>query len=380
MARVVVLGAGISGHTAALHLRRLLDKQHEVVVVSPNSQWNWIPSNIWVGVGRMKPSQVTFPLKPVYDKHGVDFRQAKAVALHPEGDERTSKGYVDVVYTDPARAGETQSIEYDYVINATGPKLNFAATPGLGPDGHTVSVCTYGHAEEAAKQLAERHRQAQGRAEADPRHRRRPRHLHVRGRGVRVHLQRRARAPRRRRPRPRRDHLPHQRVRARRLRRRRPQLQAERLRDHEQAVDRVAVQGARGQVDPARARAEGRGGQALLRDPRRRRGHARLRLRDAAPAVPRRGPAGVRRGRHGHHRAGVRAERVPQGRRRLHARSRSRSGRRRTGRAPTSARRTRTCSASASRSRRRTRSRPRARRRTAPSSRRLRRAPGCRRG
>jgi len=155
MARVVVLGAGISGHTAALHLRRLLDKQHEVVVVSPNSQWNWIPSNIWVGVGRMKPSQVTFPLKPVYDKHGIDFRQAKAVALHPEGDERTTKGYVDVVYTDPKRAGETQSIEYDYVINATGPKLNFAATPGLGPDGHTVSVCTYGHADEAAKKLAQ---------------------------------------------------------------------------------------------------------------------------------------------------------------------------------------------------------------------------------
>ena len=86
MARVVVLGAGISGHTAALHLRRLLEPPHEVVVVSPNSQWNWIPSNIWVGVGRMKPAQVTFPLRPVYDKHGIDFRQAKAVALHPEGD------------------------------------------------------------------------------------------------------------------------------------------------------------------------------------------------------------------------------------------------------------------------------------------------------
>ena len=46
MARIVVLGAGISGHTAALHLRRKLPKQHEVVVVSPNSRWNWIPSNI----------------------------------------------------------------------------------------------------------------------------------------------------------------------------------------------------------------------------------------------------------------------------------------------------------------------------------------------
>src|ERR1017187_2885235 len=55
MARVVILGAGISGHTAALHLRRLLGKGHEVVVVSPNADWNWIPSNIWVGVGRMPP-------------------------------------------------------------------------------------------------------------------------------------------------------------------------------------------------------------------------------------------------------------------------------------------------------------------------------------
>lgn len=65
MARTVILGAGIAGHTAALHLRRLLPKQHEVVVVSPNSMWNWIPSNIWVGVGQMDTKQVTFPLRPI---------------------------------------------------------------------------------------------------------------------------------------------------------------------------------------------------------------------------------------------------------------------------------------------------------------------------
>src|SRR5664279_6230926 len=51
MARVVILGAGISGHTAALHLKRRLKRSHEVIVVSPNANWNWIPSNIWVGVG-----------------------------------------------------------------------------------------------------------------------------------------------------------------------------------------------------------------------------------------------------------------------------------------------------------------------------------------
>ena len=96
MARVVILGAGISGHTAALHLRRLLGKGHEVVVVSPNAHWNWIPSNIWVGVGRMSPEEVTFPLAPVYRRQGIEFRQAKAVAIWPEGDAASGRPAVDI--------------------------------------------------------------------------------------------------------------------------------------------------------------------------------------------------------------------------------------------------------------------------------------------
>ena len=98
MARVVILGAGISGHTAALHLRRLLGKDHEVVVVSPNADWNWIPSNIWVGVGRMPPEAVTFPLAPVYRRQGIEFRQARAVAIWPEGDGGSGPA-VDIVST-----------------------------------------------------------------------------------------------------------------------------------------------------------------------------------------------------------------------------------------------------------------------------------------
>ncbi|PKQ14715.1 MAG: sulfide:quinone reductase, partial [Actinobacteria bacterium HGW-Actinobacteria-8] len=86
MARVAVLGAGVSGHTAALYLKKRLGKAHEVVVVSPNSQYNWIPSNIWVGVGKMTTDDVVFPLAPIYAKKGIDFVQAKAFALWPEGD------------------------------------------------------------------------------------------------------------------------------------------------------------------------------------------------------------------------------------------------------------------------------------------------------
>ncbi len=154
MARVVVLGAGISGHTAALHLRRKLGTDHEVLVVSPNSKWNWIPSNIWVGVGNMKAEDVVFPLAPVYKRTGIVFHQALVTELHPEGSAELETPYVTVRYTDAAREGDVANITYDYLVNATGPKLNFAATPGLGPDANTVSVCTPQHAVQASEHLA----------------------------------------------------------------------------------------------------------------------------------------------------------------------------------------------------------------------------------
>lgn len=153
MARVVILGAGIAGHTAALHLRRWLKREHEVVVVSPNSSWNWIPSNIWVGVGKMTPDRVTFKLSPIYRRKGIIFHQGLATTIFPEGTESNPSPSIEFVSTAPQTSGAVQRLTYDYLINATGPKLNFAATPGLGPDAHSLSVCTPSHAEHAAKEL-----------------------------------------------------------------------------------------------------------------------------------------------------------------------------------------------------------------------------------
>lgn len=153
MAQIVVLGAGISGHTAALFLRRWLGNDHEVVVVSPNPEYNWIPSNIWVGVGLLKPGQVLIPLAPVYKRAGIEFKQARATALHPEGDEQTAKPYVDMEWTLPDKAGKRERVPYDFLVNATGPKLNFGATEGLGPGKNSFSVCTAEHAATTATVL-----------------------------------------------------------------------------------------------------------------------------------------------------------------------------------------------------------------------------------
>ena len=154
MSKIVILGAGIAGHTAARHLHTLLPAEHQIVVVSPNPEWNWVPSNVWVGVGQMAEKEVTFDLAEIYKKTRIDFKQAKGIAIHPEGSSTLSKPYVTIESTMSSTAGQMESIEYDYLINATGPKLNFGATEGLGPDhGHTVSVCSAAHASEANHKL-----------------------------------------------------------------------------------------------------------------------------------------------------------------------------------------------------------------------------------
>jgi sulfide:quinone oxidoreductase len=155
MAKVLILGAGISGHTAALIARRKLPKTHEVIVVSPNSNYQWVPSNIWIGVGLMTVKQVTFPLAPVYKRQGITFKQAKAISIHPEGDKESDKPYVHIQYVAGEHNEETENIEYDFLINATGPKLNFEATKGLGPEFNSLSVCTYNHAAHTWEKLKE---------------------------------------------------------------------------------------------------------------------------------------------------------------------------------------------------------------------------------
>lgn len=155
MATTLILGAGVSGHTAAMRLRRALGRghDHEVVVVSPNAEWNWIPSNIWVGVGQMPAEKVVFELAPIYRRAGVTFHQARGLELHPGGEGDDPRPFAVVESTVPGREGERTRIHYDYLVNATGPRLDFGRTPGLGPGRNSLSVCTPDHAVEAAEAL-----------------------------------------------------------------------------------------------------------------------------------------------------------------------------------------------------------------------------------
>jgi sulfide:quinone oxidoreductase len=145
MAMVGVLGSGFAGQTCAFNLKKSLSKKDEVVVVTPQEKFGYIPSYIWVGIGKMDVEKTQFKLAPVFKKMGIGYVQGLATQV-----------YTDDQYVIVTKDGKEEKVSYDYLVNATGPKLNFAATKGLGPiEGNSVSVCTPTHAVEAASEYKE---------------------------------------------------------------------------------------------------------------------------------------------------------------------------------------------------------------------------------
>lgn len=141
MANIVIIGASTGGLPCAYDMRKTLGKDHKVTVISNNKNFNFIPSNPWVAVGWRSAEDISFELEPKLKRKGIDFIYGTATKINP--DENT------VIVDD------NQTIDYDYLVLATGPKLAFDEVEGLGPDGHTVSVCTTHHAELANKDFEE---------------------------------------------------------------------------------------------------------------------------------------------------------------------------------------------------------------------------------
>jgi sulfide:quinone oxidoreductase len=136
MARIVVMGAGIGGISQAYELRKELGKAHEIVLIGDSERFEFTPSNPWVAVGWRKQKQITVDLPETLQKHGIGFHSKGVKRLHPNEHRVELNG--------------GDSIDYDYLVIATGPKLAFDEVTGLGPEnGHTQSICKTGHAETA---------------------------------------------------------------------------------------------------------------------------------------------------------------------------------------------------------------------------------------
>lgn len=133
MAHIVVLGAGLGGVPMALEARKTLRKEDTITVISDSPTFHFTPSNPWVAVDWRKPDAIKVDLAPMFAKKKIVFIHSAAKKVQP--------GQNAVLLEN----GKT--VNYDYLVIATGPELAFDEIDGLGPqDGHTQSICHVDHA------------------------------------------------------------------------------------------------------------------------------------------------------------------------------------------------------------------------------------------
>lgn len=140
MANIIIMGAGIGGMTMAFEMRENARKEDRVTVVSDRAKFHFVPSNPWLAVDWRKRNEIELDVEPLLAKRNIDFI--------PTGVKRVLPAENVLEMDDGSR------LSYDYLIIATGPKLAFDEIEGLGPHGHTQSVCNIDHAMEAQGEWA----------------------------------------------------------------------------------------------------------------------------------------------------------------------------------------------------------------------------------
>ena len=134
MAHIVVLGAGTGGMPAAYELREALGSGHKVTVINERDYFQFVPSNPWVAVGWRNRADITFPIEKYLSRKDIEFICSRCSKIDAEAS------------TLELENGD--SVKYDYLIIATGPKLFFEEVEGAGPHGgNTHSICAVDHAE-----------------------------------------------------------------------------------------------------------------------------------------------------------------------------------------------------------------------------------------
>lgn len=132
MSRIVILGAGLGGVIAAYEIRQAVRREDDVTIINENDFYQFLPSNPWVLVGWRDRKEITVDLAKPMKKRGIELVVGKAERVEP--DEKR------------VRMSDGSFVPYDYLVIATGPELAFDEIEGLGPHGHTQSVCHIDHA------------------------------------------------------------------------------------------------------------------------------------------------------------------------------------------------------------------------------------------
>ena len=115
-ARVVVLGGGVGGTLVANLLDKSLGHDARVTVVDPTGMHDYQPGYLYVALGEASGHWLSRDERTLL-RRGVDLAIEEAVRIHPDAQ------------TVQLRSGA--SIEWDYLVLATGARLMHEAIPGL---------------------------------------------------------------------------------------------------------------------------------------------------------------------------------------------------------------------------------------------------------
>lgn len=113
---VLILGGGTGGLVAASRLRRMLDKDHRVILVDRSPYYTYQPSLTWVMIGRRELPRITRDLRDLRNK-GIEVKSAEITGF----DLDNKKVHLT-----------REEIEYDYLIIALGAAYSVDEVPGLG--------------------------------------------------------------------------------------------------------------------------------------------------------------------------------------------------------------------------------------------------------
>jgi len=140
MGNSIIIGGSYAGLAAALELRSLLPPANTVTVVSLSEDFIFFPSLIWVVQGERELADISFSVRPVLEKAGVEFVRARLDRINPE------KNCINL--------SDGQELTFDRLLVATGGEWDWGNTPGLKPkpDGYITSMLSPGAAVEARKE------------------------------------------------------------------------------------------------------------------------------------------------------------------------------------------------------------------------------------
>ena len=124
--KVLVLGANFGGLTAALAVRHELDGDVDVTVVAPDDHFLFTPSLIWLPFGKRDRADITFPVEPTLESHGIGFEHTGATAIDPVARRVT--------------LADGRILGYDYLVIATGYQNKDDVAPGFAENAVTITT------------------------------------------------------------------------------------------------------------------------------------------------------------------------------------------------------------------------------------------------